>query len=88
MVLLKHGAVLSLKNAEGKTPLDCAQSNTMISFIREYQEKGPSVFPSYKQLLRTTEGVSIRSYPSERRGSAAKVCAVVWARMHTCVVHG
>lgn len=84
-MLLKHGAILSLKNAEGKTPLDCAQSDTMTSFIREYQEQGPSVFPKYKQALRMTEGVSIRSYPSERRGSqsAAKARAGVWVHVHT-----
>lgn len=86
IVLLEHGAILSLKNAEGKTPLDCAQSNTMINFIQEYQEKGSAVFPKYKQVVRTTEGVSIRSYPSERRGSqsAAKVCAGrCWPCVHT-----
>lgn len=77
MVLLKHGAMLSLKNAEGKTPLDCAQSDTMQRFIQDYEKKGPSVFPGYKQFLRTTEGVAIKSFPSERRGSAAKVCIVV-----------
>lgn len=84
MVLLKHGAILTLKNAEGKTPLDCAESNTMISFIQEYQEKGSAVFPKYKQVVRTTEGVSIRSYPSERRGSqsAAKVPARGWVGVH------
>ena len=74
MVLLKHGAILSLKNADGKTPIDCAQSDTMLRFLQDYEKNGPSVIPGYKQLLRTTESVSIKSFPSERRGSAAKVC--------------
>ena len=38
-VLLKHGAIIDLKNKSGKTPLDLANKQEIIDFLRNWKSE-------------------------------------------------
>ena len=70
VVLLKNGADLTLRNTDGKTPMDYANDATTVKLLEDFQNKGETILSQYSGLPKTTD--HLVGFSLGRRGSHTK----------------